>query len=134
MIEIKELEKEDFEMAMGLYCDSFNKEKKEFELPLTGMVIGVFKEKQLIGLAQIDYINNIFENIKIGYINSLCIKKEYRHQGYGTMLLSECIDIIKLNGGNLVNLTSNKNRIYAHMLYKKLGLVEVDTILLKKEI
>ena len=134
MFWIKELESIDFERAKDLYCESFNKVRKDTTLPLLGMVIGAYLDDELIGMAQIDYINNLFENKRIGYINSFCIKKEYRHLGYGTMLLDECIKIIKLNGGTLVNMTSNKNRIYAHMLYKKLGLVEVDTILLKKEI
>ena len=134
MIIIKELEKNDFNGAKKLYCESFDKEMKKTTLNLMGSIIGVYLDNELIGMAQIDYINNVFENIRIGYINSFCIKKEYRHKGYGTKLLDEFINIIKLNGGSLVNMTSNKNRVYAHMLYKKLGLEEVDTVLLKKDI
>lgn len=134
MINIRELDSNDFEVALDLYCNIFGKNKKESNLPLLGTIIGCYLDNELIGLAQIDYINNIFEDIRVGYVNSLCIKDGYRHKGYGTILLNECIKIIKLNGGKLVNLTSNKNRVYAHMLYKKLGLEEVDTVLFKKVI
>ena len=114
--------------------NSFNKIKSKPTLPLLGSILGAYLDGKLVGIAQIDYINNIFENVKIGYINSFCIKSEYQHKGYGTIFLEECIKVIKLNGAKLVNLTSNKNRIYAHMLYKKLGFEEADTTLLKKDI
>lgn len=134
MIEVKELDKQDLGKAMEVYCECFNKERKSTTLPLLGTVIGAYLNEELIGVAQIDYINNIFEDTRIGYINNVCIKSKYRNMGYGTILLNKCIDVIKENGGNIVNLTSNKSRVYAHMLYKKLGLEIVDTILLKKNI
>lgn len=131
---IKELPKEDFEQAKQLYCESFNKPYQPTTIELLGKIIGIYQENQLIGIAQIDYINNVFENKRIAYINSFCIKKEYRHQGYGDKLLKECIQIIKKNQGSLINMTSNKNRVYAHMLYEKNNFETIDTILLKKEI
>ncbi|MCI6265657.1 MAG: GNAT family N-acetyltransferase [Erysipelotrichaceae bacterium] len=131
---IKELPKEDFEQAKQLYCESFNKPYQPTTIELLGKIIGIYQENQLIGIAQIDYINNVFENKRIAYINSFCIKKEYHHQGYGDKLLKECIQIIKKNQGNLINMTSNKNRVYAHMLYEKNNFETIDTILLKKEI
>jgi len=134
MIIVKELESIDLDNAKELYCSCFNKTMKDITIPLLGNVIGAYLGGELIGLAQIDYINNIFENVRIGYINSFCIKAEYRHQGYGSILLDECIKLIKLNGGNVINLTSNKNRIYAHMLYNKFGFEKVDTVVVKKQI
>lgn len=131
---IRELKMEEFKMASDLYCECFNKEKKDVTLPLMGNVIGLFLDNRLIGMAQIDFINNIFEDEKIYYINSFCIKDGYRHKGYGTALLDWCINFIKLSGGTMINMTSNKNRVYAHMLYKKMGFEVVDTVLLKKDI
>lgn len=134
LIIFKEIESYEVDNAMSLYWDSFGKKKKDIDVSLLGMVIGAYLDGELIGIAQIDYINNVFENSKIGYINSFCIKKNYRHQGYGRMLLDECIKIIKLNGGNVVKLTSNKNRVYAHMLYDSMGFEKIDTVFLKKDI
>ena len=131
---IKELPQSDLEEAKRLYCESFHKEYQETTIALLGTIMGIYLDKELIGVAQIDYINNIFENKRIGYINSFCIKKEYRHQGYGDKLLKECIKSIEKNNGDMVNMTSNKNRVYAHMLYQKNDFEVVDTLLLKKEV
>lgn len=131
---IKELPKEDFELAKQLYCECFQKNYQKTTLDLMGVILGMYEQDTLIGIAQIDYINNVFENKKIGYINSFCIKPDYQHQGYGDFFLKECIHIIKNNGGNMINMTSNKNRVYAHKLYEKNDFEVVDTILFKKEL
>lgn len=133
---IKELNQNDLEIAKQLYLECFAKNQQPITIKLseTESIIGIYLKNNLIGLAQLSYINNIFENKKICHINSFCIKKEYRHQGYGDKLLKECINIAKNNNSNIINMTSNKNRIYAHMLYQKNKFDKVDTILLKKDI
>lgn len=131
---IKEIPKEDIEIANQLYCESFHKDKSNLTLQPLGNIIGLYLEKELIGIAQIDYINHVFENKRIAIINSFCIKKEYRHKGYGNQLLKECIHIAKKNDCHLINMTSNKNRVYAHMLYQKNNFEPIDTILLKKDL
>lgn len=131
---IKEIPKKDIETAYQLYCESFNKKNSHPTLKPLGNIIGIYLEKELIGMAQIDYLNNTFENKRIALINSFCIKKEYRHQGYGNLLLKECINIAKKNNCQSINMTSNKNRIYAHMLYQKNNFEPIDTILLKKDL
>lgn len=131
---IKELPQEDFELAKKLYCKCFQKSIQKTTIDLKGTIVGMYIETELIGIAQIDYINNVFDNKIIGYINSFCIKEEYRHQGYGDLLLKECIGIIQRNGGNMINMTSNQTRIYAHKLYDKNHFEIVDTILLKKDL
>lgn len=131
---IKELPQEDFELAKQLYCKCFQKSIQKTTIELKGTIVGMYIETELIGIAQIDYINNVFDNKIIGYINSFCIKEEYRHQGYGDLLLKECICMIQKNGGNMINMTSNKKRIYAHKLYDKNHFEIVDTILLKKDL
>ena len=134
MFKVRCLENNELEMAYALYCECFNREKKEISLPLLGMIVGAFYDEELIGIVQIDNINNIFENTKLFYINNVCIKEKYRHKGYGKILMEECIEIIKNNGGSLINLTTNKKRVYAHMLYDSLVFVPVETVLLKKEL
>lgn len=134
MFKVRFLENNELDIAYNLYCNCFNREKKSITIPLMGIMLGAFIDNELIGIAQIDSINNIFENTKIFYINSICIKENYRNKGYGKKLLQECITTIKDNGGNLINLTANKNRVYAHMMYKDLGFIEANTTLLKKDI
>lgn len=134
MFEVRCLESNELEMAYDLYCQCFNREKKEISLPLLGMVVGAFVDNELIGIAQLDSFNNIFESKKIFHINSVCIREEHRNKGYGKRLLEECIAIAKDKGGSLINLTANKNRVYAHMMYNSLGFVQADTVFLKKEL
>lgn len=131
---IRELTDKDLEQAKKIYCESFCKEEIEANLPVAGVLLGIFVDNILIGLVQMDYIYNYFENKKIAYINSLCIKKEYRHQGYGDQLLKFCIKLARDNNADMINLTSNKNRVYAHMLYQKNNFEVVDTVLLKKDL
>ena len=134
MFKVRCLKTSELEMAYELYCKCFNREKKKISLPLLGMVVGGFEDNELIGIAQLDSFNNIFEDKKIFHIISVCIKEEYRNKGYGKRLLEECIAIVKSNGGSLINLTANKNRVYAHMMYNSLGFVHADTVFLKKEL
>lgn len=134
MITIKELNQNNLEQAKELYCECFNKEKKDTTLPLLGTIIGAFLNDELIGMIQLDYINNIFENTKMCYINNVCIKPNYQNQGYGALLLNECIKIAKNNNSTIINLTSNKKRVYAHQLYKKLGFDIIDTTVFRKDI
>ena len=134
MIEVKEILDSDIDIAKDIYCESFDKEKTPTTLPLLGKVIGIYKDSELIGFCQIDYINDIFENKKRAYINSFCIKDNYRNMGYGDKLLKSSIDIIKKDNANYINMTSNKNRVIAHKLYKNNNFEVVDTIIFKKNL
>ena len=131
---IKELPKEDFELAKQLYCECFYKEYKKTTIQLNGTILGIYINNELIGISQIDYINNVFENQIQAYINNFCIKENYRNQGYGDILLKKCLQYIKENNGNIINMTSNKDRIFAHKLYKNNNFEIVDTIVLKKDL
>ena len=133
-MEIKILPKKDYNIAKELYCDSFNRTPQDLTLSLLGDILGLYLDNVLIGIAQIDYINNLFENKKIAIINSFCIKKEHRNKGYGNYFLNECIKYLKNKNIDKINITSNKNRVYAHMLYKKNNFKIIDTILLTKDI
>ena len=133
-MEVRLLTENEFNNAQKLYCQSFNKENNSITIPLLGDLLGLFKDTELIGIAQIDYINNILENKKQAIINSFCIKNEYRHQGYGNFLLNECINYLKNKDIDKINVTSNKNRVYAHMLYKKNNFEIIDTVVLNKNL
>ena len=131
---IKELTKDDLKEAQKIYCKNFNKEYKKITIEPPTILLGLFTENTLIGIAQIDFLNKYFENQKIAYINGVCIKKEYQGQGYGDKFLKACIKICKENNADLINLTSNKTRTSAHRLYAKNNFEIVDTILFKKDL
>ena len=133
-MKFQELNEWDLDKAKNIYTESFNKKEKNLSLPILGHILGLYLEEELIGIAQIDFINNIFENKKIAYINSLCIKKEYQNKGYGTILLNNCINFAKQKNANMINMTSNKTRIYAHKLYEKFNFDKIDTQFFKKDL
>ncbi len=55
---VREIEFQELEEAKELYCDSFHKEPTPSTIPFTGKVIGLYLESELIGIAQIDFLNN----------------------------------------------------------------------------
>lgn len=131
---IKEIDTDDYHNAINLYCLCFNKEYKEIKLPLLGNLVGLYLEEKLIGLAQIDYINNVLESKKIAYINSLCIHPNYRNKRLGDKLLKECIKISKEKKCDYINLTSNPNRLIANKMYKSNDFIPLETKILKKDL
>ena len=131
---IKEITKEEYNIALNIYNECFNKNNTNIDIPLLGNLIGLYLNEHLIGMVQIDYINNIMENTKMATINSFCIKKEYQNKGYGNYFLNECIKYLREKNIDKVNLTSNRDRIYAHRIYQKNNFNMIDTILLNKDI
>lgn len=131
---VRKLMDNELNLALDLYCDSFLKEKKNSNLKLLGEVFGVFLDDELMGMVQFDFIHHIFEDKKILYINGFCIKNSYRNQGYGDKLLKWCISFAKGHQVDIIQLTSNKTRIYAHQLYEKNGFEIVNTTIFKKDI
>ena len=131
---IKKIPIKDYDIAISIYNECFNKKQKSIDIPLLGDLIGLYLNNTLIGLVQIDYINNIMENTKQAIINNFCIKKEYQNKGYGNYLLNECIKYLKEKNIKKINLTSNKNRIYAHKIYNKNNFEIINTIYLNKDI
>lgn len=131
---VKKIQNTELNLVLDIYNECFNKNSKSIEIPLLGDLFGLYMDNKLIGIIQIDYINNIMENERIAIINNFCIKKEFRNKGYGNFLLNDCIKYLKHKNINKINLTSNKNRVYAHMLYKNNNFNIIDTLLLNKEI
>ena len=131
---IKEIPKQEYNIALTIYNECFNKNIKEITIPLSGNLLGLYINNALIGLTQINYINNIMENKKQAIINSFCIKKEYQNKGYGNYFLNECIKYLKKKNINKINMTSNKNRTFAHRLYQKNNIEIIDTTLFNKNI
>lgn len=134
MIEVKEISNSDLTKAREIYNNSFNKQITNHNIPLLGKVIGIYKDNNLIGICQIDYINDIFENKKRAYINNFCIDKNYRNKGYGDKLLKSCINILKKEKIDYINMTSNKTRTIAHKLYQKNNFTIVDTNIFKRNL
>lgn len=117
----------DFDIANDIYCECFAKERKEQYLHNAENLFGLYMDDKLIGIVQIDFIPLAFENKRIAYINSFCIKKEFQHKGYSSILLQKCITYIKDNKATVIQLTSNPSRIVANKLYRSFAFNKIDT-------
>ena len=134
MIEIKEILGSDWNRAREIYSSSFNKDVVNSTLPILGKVIGIYVDNILVGFCQIDYLNDVFQDERRAYINSFCIDNKYSNKGYGDMLLKKCIDILRDEGVNYINMTSNKKRVIAHKLYENNNFSIVDTCIFKRNL
>lgn len=133
-MELQEITNEQLEEAKKIYCESFNKNNCSTTFPFLGKIFGLFLGKELIGLVQVDFINDVFNNTKIAYLNNFCIKMGYQNQGYGELLLKKCIEQLKNENVQTIQLTCKKNKIYAQKLYQKYDFIPIDTVFLKKNI
>ena len=131
---VRKIEEKYLEKACQIYERCFQVKIKRHHLERKTTLLGLFLEEELIGIAQIDFIYNLFEDTIIAYINSLGVDPDYQNRGYGDFFLKQIIFYSKKYGANKIQLTSNKNRVCAHHLYLKNDFCIVDTIFFKKEI
>ena len=82
----------------------------------------------------VTYIDLLFDKNKIAYINSVCVKKEYRGMHISKKILEYALKLAKSNGCNISMLTSNNKKEIANKLYQSLGYKLYNTNCYKKEL
>ena len=75
-MKIKEVEKQDNKKALQIYNECFHLNKKNDNFQPDKNLIGLYQEQELIGLCQIDFINNLLEDEKIAYLNSFVSRQK----------------------------------------------------------
>ena len=131
-MEIREYRKEDAKELLNLFNKCFNYNYKVIDMERTGMIYVVVIDNKIVGMAIIDILNDIFKNIKYGYVNDVCIDPDYQGQGLSKKLMNKILEYGISNNLEYIMLTSNKKRIAAHGLYKSMGYEIVDTCVFKK--
>lgn len=131
-MEIREYKKEDAKELLNLFNKCFNSDYKVIDMEPTGMIYVVVIDNKIVGMATIDILNDIFKNIKYGYVNDVCIHPDYQGQGLSKKLMNKILEYGISNDLEYIMLTSNKKRIAAHGLYKSMGYEIVDTCVFKK--
>lgn len=131
---IREYKTEDNRELLNLFNKCFNKNYDVINMNPTGMIFVILVDNKIVGMATIDILNDIFKNIKYGYVNNVCIDPDYQGQGLSKKLMNKILGYGINNGLEYIMLTSNKKRIAAHKLYKSMGYEIVDTCVFKKYI
>lgn len=136
MIEFRLMAEEDLEEVSLIYEICFPEmcKNKRRKVSYRDGVLLAMVDSKIVGMATIDYLDDNFLGEKIAYISNFCIIPEYRGRGIGYRLMKECERRAKEMGATMMELTSNKTRIFAHKLYKKCGFYTYDTVVFKKNI
>ncbi|MBI4599472.1 GNAT family N-acetyltransferase [Candidatus Uhrbacteria bacterium] len=64
---------------------------------------------------------------KQAVIEDMVVHEAYRGRGYGEKIMRDCIDWARKNGVEVIELTTNAQRIAANALYKKCGFILHET-------
>ena len=100
-----------FKQMQDLFTDSF-KWSENFMLYVTeGSKVLVIENKKgrIIGLAIFDIYETLPRNKQL-HLNNLCVDKNVRNKGYGTLLLQEVEKFAKAEGCNNIVIASLKNQ------------------------
>ena len=121
---------------IDLFNECFNKNivYHDFNNSNNNIIIVAEIEDTIIGMLEIDFIENNIQNSKYAIINNVCVDNKYRHMGIGKLLLNSAEVICKDNNCSYINLTSNKTRSEAHALYKKENYKIIDTCIFRKDL
>ena len=131
-MKIREYMKDDKEKVINLYNKCFSHKCNEINMIATGTILVLEEDNKIIGMGTIDILNDIFKDIKYGYLNNICVDPDYQGRGLGSYLVKEIEKYARENNCDYLMLTSNKKRVAAHKVYLKSEFEIVDTCVFKK--
>lgn len=92
--------------------------------PNQELIVVENKTRQIVGTMQISFIQYItYQGGIRAQIESVRVHKNYRAKGIGEEMISYAINLAKIKGAHLVQLTTDKKRPDAIIFYKKLGFI-----------
>ena len=131
-MKIREYMKDDKEKVINLYNKCFSHKCNEINMIPTGTILVLEEDNKIIGMGTIDILNDIFKDVKYGYLNNICVDPDYQGRGLGNYLVKEIEKYARENNCNYLMLTSSKKRVAAHKVYLKNEFEIVDTCVFKK--
>ena len=86
------------------------------------------QDGRLIGYLQLSIIPGLaFRGMKRGLIESVRIASDRRGEGLGAAFIAHAVEIARVNGCRLIQLTSTNERVDAHRFYERLGFTATHT-------
>jgi GNAT superfamily N-acetyltransferase len=93
------------------------------QLPLV-----IEEDGRLVGYLQLSLIPGLaFRGLKRGLIESVRIASDRRGAGLGAAFIAHAVELARVNGCRLIQLTSTNERTDAHRFYERLGFVATHT-------
>lgn len=128
--------KDETEEVVRLINEVFNTSGtvENFKLQSNQRALLLKNDNKVIGVTLITLKCDPIKNTKTFYLDYICIDKEYRERGLGEQMLNEIERIALESGIDYLELTSNKTRVTARNLYKKIGMSIKDTDLFIKNV
>ena len=124
-IKIEEMSLSDLESIKDILISDFddfwnyNILKEELESPNSKYIIAKTNDGEIIGFAGIKIILDSAD------IMNIVVKKSWRNQGVGNLLLSNLISICKISNLSSLSLEVNEDNLPAIHLYEKFGFKQV---------
>lgn len=125
----------DINKVKDLIKDVFNIDDiKNIEIVDNPRFLILKKDDNVIAASMLTTKYDPIKDVKIMYVDYVCVDKLYQHQGYGTKLFSEIENVARNEKYNYIELTSNKKREHARAIYLKQGMEIIDTDVFIKKI
>ena len=124
-IDIQEMSLNDLEKIKDILISDFddfwnyNILKDELESPNSKYIIAKTNDGEIIGFAGIKVI------VDTADIMNIVVKKSWRNQGVGNLLLSNLISICKISNLSSLSLEVNEDNLPAIHLYEKFGFKQI---------
>ena len=124
-IDIQEMSLNDLEKIKDILISDFddfwnyNILKDELESPNSKYIIAKTNDGEIIGFAGIKII------IDTADVMNIVVKKSWRNQGVGNLLLSNLISICKISNLSSLSLEVNEDNLPAIHLYEKVGFKKI---------
>lgn len=132
-VEIKNYEDKYLVSLNELLQKCFKVERKCDVLDSDVEVLAVTDDK-VVGYLVLNYLYDSLKDKKYYHVNYVCTDPEYRNQGIAKEMFSYVFQLCIKNDISYLELTSRPSRVAAQGLYRKLGFVERETTVFRKEI
>ena len=127
---VEYLKKKDIKSYGNFIKEIFNYDidRKAIEKLINDRIVLVIKDNNtVIASVTIEEKFEYVKNIKYYYLSYLGVLKDYRREGYASMLFDKIEELIKENDISYLELTSGNQRRTAHFFYKSKNFKIKDT-------
>ena len=129
---VRNYEQDDFDKVNKILFEAFHFVKSEDYEESNIYEIVCEMDGEVVGYLTITKIRDIIDGRYKYHIDNVCSDVSYRGKGVGTLLMNRVVEMAHKDDVKVIELTSKKERVEAHNLYKKFDFEIVDTCLFRR--